>query len=243
MFQNKTDYDRGVNTFSPEGRLFQVEYALQAIKLGASALAIKVNEGVVLAGERKLNSTLLEPKSIEKIYEIDTHVACTASGFIPDARTLVEHARVESQNHKFNYGESINVRALTQIVCDLALDFGESDSKNKTRMSRPYGVALLIAGVSDQGPQIYQTDPTGTMIEYQAKGIGAADEGIQSILKEQYKQDLTLEQAERLAILCLKNVMEEKINNKNVELAVITTVEKRFTQRTPEQIQNLIDKV
>lgn len=81
--------------------------------MGASALAIKVNSGVVLAGERKLNSVLLEPKSIEKIYEIDTHIACTASGFIPDARTLVEHARVESQNHKFTYGEVINVRALT----------------------------------------------------------------------------------------------------------------------------------
>lgn len=91
----RSEYDRGVNTFSPEGRLFQVEYALEAIKLGSSALAIKVNQGVVLAGERKLNSTLLEPKSIEKLYELDTHIGCAASGFIPDARTLIQHARIE----------------------------------------------------------------------------------------------------------------------------------------------------
>jgi len=96
MFSSKSDYDRGINTFSPEGRLFQVEYAIEAMKLGYSAVGIKVKEGAVLAVERRINSVLIVPKSIEKISEIDSHIACAASGFITDAKTLVEYARVEA---------------------------------------------------------------------------------------------------------------------------------------------------
>lgn len=155
--------------------------------MGSSAVGIKVDQGVVLAVERRLESTLIVPGSIEKIFEIDEHVCCAASGVITDARSLIEHARVEALNHRYTYLEPITVKALTQTVSDMALNFGEGDPSSKKKpMSRPYGVALLIAGVDENGPAIYQTDPSGTMIEYKAKGIGAADEGIQSILNERY---------------------------------------------------------
>jgi 20S proteasome subunit alpha 5 len=145
-------------------------------QLGSSAVGIKVEEGVVLAVERRLNSTLIVPSSIEKIFEVDWHIAVAASGVITDAKTLIEQARVEALNHRFTYLEPITVKALTQSVSDLALNFGEGDPSSKKKpMSRPYGVALLIAGVDERGPSLYQTDPSGTMIEYQAKGIGAAD--------------------------------------------------------------------
>ncbi|EGR31210.1 proteasome alpha subunit, putative [Ichthyophthirius multifiliis] len=238
---NSSNYDRSVNTFSKQGRLLQVENAMQAMKLGNSSIGIKVNEGVVLAVERKVDSTLMNPKSNEKISEIDCHIACAASGFIPDARTLVDYARVEAQNHRFTYNEPMNVRALTQTVSDLALNFGEGDPSMKRKpMSRPYGVALLIAGVDDSGPNLYKTDPSGTMTEYFAQGIGPADEGIQVILNEQYKQDLTLLEAEKLALNCLKQVMEEKINKKNVELCVISTANPIYTERSPEYVEEII---
>ena len=159
------------------------------MQLGSSAVGIKVEEGVVLAVERRLNSSLIVPSSIEKIFEVDWHIACAASGVITDSRALIEHARVEALNHRFTYLEPITVKALTQSVSDLALNFGEGDFNTKKKpMSRPYGVALLIAGVDENGPQLYQTDPSGTMIEYQAKGIGQADEGIQDILTRQYNK-------------------------------------------------------
>ncbi|KAF8388669.1 hypothetical protein HHK36_025349 [Tetracentron sinense] len=97
MFLTRTEYDRGVNTFSPEGRLFQVEYAIKAIKLGSTAIGLKTKGGVVLAVEKRITSPLLEPSSVEKIMEIDKHIGCAMSGWIVDARTLVEHARVETQ--------------------------------------------------------------------------------------------------------------------------------------------------
>jgi 20S proteasome subunit alpha 5 len=176
MFGQNSDYDRGINTFSPEGRIFQVEYAIEAIKLGSSAVGIQVQEGCVLAIERRLNSTLVVPSSIEKIYQVDDHIAIAVSGVVTDARTLVEHARVEAQQHRLTYLEPIGLRALTQAVSDLAINFGEGDPNSKKKpMARPFGVALLIAGVDEGGPCLYQTDPSGTMIEFLARGIGAAD--------------------------------------------------------------------
>ncbi|KAK9101647.1 hypothetical protein Scep_025077 [Stephania cephalantha] len=151
MFLTRTEYDRGVNTFSPEGRLFQVEYAIEAIKLGSTAIGLKTKEGVVLAVEKRITSPLLEPSSVEKIMEIDDHIGCAMSGLIADARTLVEHARVETQNHRFSYSEPMTVESTTQALCDLALRFGEGDEES---MSRPFGVSLLIAGHDEHGPSL-----------------------------------------------------------------------------------------
>jgi 20S proteasome subunit alpha 5 len=114
MYLTRSEYDRGVNTFSPEGRLFQVEYAIEAIKLGSTAVGIQTKEGCVLAVEKRLTSTLLDPESVEKIAEIDSHIGAAMSGLVADARTLVDHARVEAQNHTFTYDEPIGVEALTQ---------------------------------------------------------------------------------------------------------------------------------
>ena len=107
MYQTRSEYDRGVNTFSPEGRLFQVEYAIEAVKLGSTAVGIHTAMGVVLAVERRLTSPLLEPSSVVKILEVDSHIGAAVSGLIGDARTLIDHARVEAQNHRFTFDEVI----------------------------------------------------------------------------------------------------------------------------------------
>jgi len=221
MYLTRSEYDSGVNTFSPEGRLFQVEYAIEAIKLGSTAVGLQTKSGCVLAVEKRLSSPLLDPSSVEKIAEIDKHVGAAMSGLVADARTLVDHARVEAQNHTFTYDEPMGVEALTQAVCDLALSFGEgSDGDSSKRMSRPFGVALLLAGYDDlDGPQLFFSDPSGTFVRYKAKAIGAGSEGAQSSLVEGYDENMTLEEAENLALSTLKHVMEEKISTNNIEMA------------------------
>jgi 20S proteasome subunit alpha 5 len=221
MYLTRSEYDRGVNTFSPEGRLFQVEYAIEAIKLGSTAVGIQTKQGCVLAVEKRLTSPLLDPASVEKIAEIDGHIGAAMSGLVADARTLVDHARVEAQNHTFTYDEPVGVEALTQAVCDLALSFGEGqDGDSSKRMSRPFGVALLLAGYDElEGPQLFFSDPSGTFVRYKAKAIGAGSEGAQSNLMESYNENMTLEEAEELALSTLKQVMEEKISTENVEMA------------------------
>jgi 20S proteasome subunit alpha 5 len=123
-------------------------------QLGSTTVGIRTQHGVVLGVEKRVQSPLLEASSIEKIMEIDTHLGCAMSGLTADARTIVDHARVTAQNHAFTYDERIKVESVTQAVCDLALRFGESVHDEDAMMSRPFGVALLIAGVDELGPQL-----------------------------------------------------------------------------------------
>jgi len=242
MFLTRSEYDRGVNTFSPEGRLFQVEYAIEAIKLGTTAIGIQTGEGVVLAVEKRVSSPLLEASSVEKVLEIDTHLGCAMSGMTADSRTMIDHARIEAQNHHFTYDEKIKVESVTQAVCDLALRFGESADGEESIMSRPFGVALLIAGIDEKGPQLYHADPSGTFMRYDAKAIGSGSEGAQTELQEEYHQSLTLKEAETLSLKVLKAVMEEKLNNTNVQLAAVTP-EHGFRVYTEQELQEVIDRL
>ena len=192
------------------------------MKLGSTAVGIKTSEGVILAVEKRLSSSLLEPASVEKIMEVDSHVGAAMSGLIADARTLVDHARVEAQNHRFTYDEAMSTSALTQAVCDLALSFGEDGEGKGTKMSRPFGVALLIAGYDEDGPQLYYADPSGTFALYKAKAMGSGGEGAQSNLQESYSETMTLAEAEVLAVTTLKQVMEDKLSNDNIDVARVT---------------------
>lgn len=192
--------------------------------------------------------------------EIDTHLGCAMSGLTADARTMIDHARVTAQNHAFTYDERIKVESATQAVCDLALRFGESVNDEEAMMSRPFGVALLIAGIDELGPQLsvnpklllmvlaeglyvcrYHTDPSGTFMKYDAKAIGSGSEAAQSELQDKWfkvrpqhiitypsahyltitKQEMTLAQAQKLTLQVLKQVMEEKLDHNNVQLAQV----------------------
>ncbi|ANZ76381.1 BA75_03387T0 [Komagataella pastoris] len=246
MFLTRSEYDRGVSTFSPEGRLFQVEYSLEAIKLGSTAIGICTSEGIVLGVEKRVSSPMLESSSIEKIVEIDRHIGCAMSGLTADARSMIDHARVSSLTHDLYYDEPVGVESLTQSVCDLALRFGEGASGEKRLMSRPFGVALLVAGFDDQkGPQLYHAEPSGTFYRYDAKAIGSGSEGAQQELQNEYHSSLTLKDAELLTLKILKQVMEEKLDSKNAQLAIVTK-EKGFQiyddEATSELIKNLTDQ-
>jgi 20S proteasome subunit alpha 5 len=115
------------------------------------------------------------------------------------------------------------VEALTQSICDLALGFGEGRKKEERTMSRPFGVALLMAGFDEKGAQLFFSDPSGTFTQYKAKAIGAGSEGAQSTLQEKFRDDMTVSEAELLACEILKQVMEEKISSQNIEVASVTT--------------------
>jgi len=215
LFATQSEYDHGVNTFSPEGRLIQVEYAIEAVKLGSTAVGIQVSEGVVLAVEKRSTSRLLVSSSLRKIERLDSHIYAAMSGVVPDARIMIDHARVETQSHWFNYDEPMQVETCVQSLCDLASGFGQGN------MARPFGVALLVAGVDEHGPSLYHLDPSGTYTRFGAKAIGAGSEGAQTTLKEQYHKSMSLDEAKTLALDVLKQVMEEKITDYNVEVVVI----------------------
>jgi len=243
-FATRSEYDRGVNTFSPEGRLFQVEYAIGAIKLGSTAVGILTKEGTVLASERRVTSCLIEPQSIEKILEIDSHIGCASSGLMADARTLIDHARVEAQNYRFTFNEQMAVESVVESISDLALDFSEvKGGEQKKHMSRPFGVALLVAGVDADGPALWCTDPSGTNTKYDAAAIGSAQEGAEAMLQEKYNKSITFLEAEELAMVVLRQVMEEKLSVNNVEMASVRQDTGKFHVYTDEEVQALINRL
>jgi 20S proteasome subunit alpha 5 len=246
MFLRKSEYDRGVNTFSPEGRLFQVEYAIEAIKLGSIAIGVQVADGVVLGVEKRVTSPLLEASSIEKIKEIDSHCGCAMSGLTADARTMVDHVRVDAQHHRFTYDEPLGVESTIQSICDLALRFGEGRSgggRKEDIMSRPFGVALLVGGVDDDGPSLFHANPSGTYIRYLAKAIGAGSEGAQNTLEEEYNRSMSLDEATHLVVKILKQVMEEKIKSTNIEIAVVPTDTRLYATLPLERVAAIIEDV
>ncbi|CAH8503552.1 unnamed protein product [Schistosoma rodhaini] len=241
MFLTRTEYDRGVNTFSPEGRLFQVEYAIEATKLGSTGIGIKTSEGVVMAVEKRVNSTLIIPSSIEKIFEVDKHIACAVSGLVADARTLIERARTEAAHHWFVYNEKMTIEDVTKAVSNLALAFGDDDMESGA-MSRPFGVALLFAGVDERGPQLYHMDPSGTYIRYEAKAIGSGSEGAQQALQEIYHKNMTLHEGCKHALSILKQVMEEKLDSTNVEMATVS-IKDNYHLFNKDEVQKIIEEI
>jgi 20S proteasome subunit alpha 5 len=150
------------------------------------------------------------------------------SGLTADARTLIDHARVEAQNYTFTYNEPIAIESITQSVCDIALRFGEDREGREDVMSRPYGVALLIGGVDERGPALFHTDPSGTFLQFYAKAIGSGYEGAQTQLEQSYHKSMTLKEAMVLGLTVLRQVMEEKLTPSNVEIGIIPSDTKKF---------------
>lgn len=241
MFLTRSEYDRGVNTFSPEGRLFQVEYAIEAIKLGSTAIGIRTPEGVVMAVEKRITSPLMEPSTVEKIVEVDRHIGCATSGLMADARTLIDRARVECQNHWFIYNERMSVESCAQAVSTLAIQFGDS-ADGGSAMSRPFGVAILFAGVENNDPQLWHMDPSGTYIRYDAKAIGSGSEGAQQNLQDNYTDNMTIHDAVNLALRTLKQVMEEKLSSTNVEVMIMRP-NSLFEMYTKAEVEKVIEEL
>lgn len=222
MFSENNDYDSSVNTFSPEGRIYQIEYAINASKLGASGLCICLPSGIIIVSEVKKPKKLLEKPGIKKLNQIANHCFSLSSGLVFDSQQLIDSARAESLNHETFYNERISVKALTQSIADICLNFGEGDFTVKQKpISRPFGVTMLFGGVDMEGPSLYQVDPSGTVIGFKAKGIGSAEEAIQTYLETHYNENLTMEEGVILGLSIIKHIMEEDIREDRVDLVTI----------------------
>jgi len=213
-------YDSRTTIFSPEGRLYQVEYAMEAISQAGSAVGILAKEGVVLAAEKRITSKLLDIRKLtEKMYKIDDHVACAVAGITADAYILLNYARVCAQQYFYAYQEPMPIEQLLQIVCDLKQNYTQFGGL------RPFGVSFLYAGWDEHhGFQLYQSDPSGNYGGWKATAIGANNLAAQSILKSDYKIGSTsLQEAKILALKVLSKTMDTTSPTPDkLEIAVVT---------------------
>ena len=229
-------YDRAITIFSPDGRLFQVEYAREAVKRGTTSLGIKYKDGVVLAVDKRINSRLVEEESIEKIFQIDDNIGAVTSGLVADARVLVERARVESQLNKVTYSEPIDIGILAKKICDFKQLYTQHGGV------RPFGIAMLIAGVNEV-PRLFETDPSGALIEYKATAIGSGRPTAMEMFEEKYREGMGREEAIELALTVMNEVADGKVGEKTVELAVIELKTDGFKKLSSNEVKGYISKV
>ena len=224
-------YDMTPTMYSPDGRIYQVEYAIETVKRGTLAIGISSKEGVIMAVEEKPR-TLQTSNITQKIFQVDYHIGVAAAGYIPDARVQVDGARFFSQGNKMTYDESVEVATVAKHLADQAHQFTQYGGV------RPNGVSMIIAGIDQKGESIYVTDPSGTYIQFAAIAIGAGSDDVNAFLEKNYKEDMGLDDAAALAIAAINLKSEAKEGINHVKMAKITSEAKVFEKVSESDLQN-----
>jgi len=228
-------YDRAITVFSPDGRLFQVEYAREAVKRGTTTVGLKYDQGVILMIDKRISSRLIEPSSIEKIFKIDEHIGCATSGLVADARVLVDRAQVEAQIHKISYNEMTTVENLVKRICDYKQNYTQFGGV------RPFGTALLIAGVDNKGLHLYETDPSGALIAYNAASIGAGRNTVMEVFEEKFKPGMKKGKAIGLGLEALEIATEKEPDSETIEIGIIEKG-KEFRKLSAKDVASFVKK-
>jgi len=223
MTHQMMGYDRTSTMFSPDGRLLQVEYAKEAVKQGSTAIGMVCKDGILLIADKRVVDKLIVPESVEKIFQVDSHIGATATGFVMDGRVLIERAQVMAQQHRVMYGVPIEVPTLVKEVCDIKQFYTQYGG------ARPFGVSILFAGIDDE-PRLFVTDPTGIFFEFKATAIGEYEQEIKNHLAKEYKDTIMIEDAIKLAMTVLKKVMGKEFDARRLDGAYIKLDDKKFTR-------------
>eukprot|EP00179_Madagascaria_erythrocladioides_P024422 CAMPEP_0198339720 /NCGR_PEP_ID=MMETSP1450-20131203/41463_1 /TAXON_ID=753684 ORGANISM="Madagascaria erythrocladiodes, Strain CCMP3234" /NCGR_SAMPLE_ID=MMETSP1450 /ASSEMBLY_ACC=CAM_ASM_001115 /LENGTH=233 /DNA_ID=CAMNT_0044044665 /DNA_START=91 /DNA_END=789 /DNA_ORIENTATION=- len=226
-------YDRAITVFSPDGRLFQVEYALEAVRKGTTAVAVRGDDMLVLGVEKKSTAKLQDDRTVRKIVSVDKHIALTFAGLTADARVLVDRARVEAQSHRLTVEDAPTVEYITKYIAGVQQRYTQSGGR------RPFGISTLIIGFDVDGtPRLFCTDPAGTFTEWKANATGQGAKTVREYLQDKY--DDGKGDPLRLAVESLLEVVEAKSNS--IEVAVMERG-KPLRLLDDDEVAELVDSI
>ena len=227
-------YDRAITIFSPEGRLYQVEYALELVKRGAPIVGVSSPEGVVLAANETPESRLEDPRFFMKIFQLDEHVGSAVAGLISDARVLIDQSRVYCQSNRLLYDEPVDIEVLTRRIGDQAQVYTQHAGV------RPYGVSMILAGVDGTGGRVFMVDPSGSYRGYRATAVGRKSDEGNRLLEEKYKADITFDEAISLAVEAVKIASDGEVTSKIVKVAVVPADTKAFKRLSESEVERYL---
>lgn len=230
-------YDRALTVFSPEGRLFQVEYALEAVRRGTLAVGIKSENDVCLAAQIKIPSVLMDPDSIDKIFQVDEHIGVAISGLHADSRALINYARVQAQSFRLTYDEPVRLNMLAKTIADLKQMYSQYGG------IRPFGCALFFIAIDAGGTQIYTTSPSGIYRSFKAYALGSGEAVAREYLIQNYKEGMAFEEMIILALKTLKESIDEEATKENIRLACIKGEDKRFYMCSKQEVDEFLKKM
>jgi len=221
-------YDMTPTMYSPDGRIYQVEYAIETVKRGAIAIGLQAKDGVIVAVEEKSRDLQVEDIT-QKIFQVDDHIGIAAAGYIPDARILVDSARFFSQSNKLTYDESVEIETVAKHLADQSHQFTQYSGV------RPFGVALIIAGIDRKGTRVFVTDPSGTYVPYSAVAIGGNSDEVTDFLEKNYKEEMSMDDAMSMAISAINLKSDEK-GVKHIRMARIKSDTKQFEKVSNDEL-------
>ncbi len=229
-------YDRALTVFSPEGRLFQVEYALEAVRRGTLAVAVKSKNSVCLAAQIKIPTKLMDADSIDKIFQVDEHIGVAISGLHADSRALINYARVQAQSFRLTYDEPVRLSMLVKTIADICQNYTQFGG------TRPFGCALFFIAIDAGGTQIYTTSPSGIYRAFKAYALGSGEATAREYLAQNYKEDMEFNEIIKLAINALKESIDEDITHENLRLAYIKSEDKKFHICSKDEIITFLEQ-
>ena len=230
-------YDRAITMFSPDGRLLQVEYAKKTVRQGSTAIGMVCSDGVLLVADKRIVDSLIVPESVEKIWQIDEHIGASASGILSDARVLMDRAQLRAQQNRVTYDSEIDTLTIVKDMCDLKQVCTQSGGL------RPFGVSVLVAGIDDSTPRLFETDPIGIYFQYKATAIGEGEIEVEEILHSEYKPELKIEDGLKLSLKALKKVLNENFNVERIDAAYITLTEKKFKKVQKSKMEKIASEI
>ena len=229
-------YARSITRFSPDGRLFQIDHAQAAVQRGTTVVAVQSKDLIVIAVEKLTIAKLQDPGTFRKVVSLDDHVMCAFAGLHADARVLVQKAQLECQQHRLTYEDPITVERIARHIATVQLKYTHSGGV------RPFGVATLVCGfdATTKQPHIYETLPSGAYAEWKARTIGRHDQTVMEYLEKHYKEDMTDDDAIKMAVGSLLEVVEN--GAKNLEVATMRCGETMKLMKEDE-LSQLIESI
>ncbi len=226
-------YDRAITLFNPDGRILQVEYARRTVSQGFAAVGLIGKECIVFVADRKAHELekLVIPESIEKIFQIDVHMAAAISGMIADGRVLIDKAQNNAQEYRMTYNQPADILLTVKGIS------AEMQALTQYGGARPFGVSILLGGIKDKKAYLYMLDPSGTFFQYKAIAIGGNSEVINKLLEKEYKTEMNTEELIELGMKVIRSD-ESKNSPERFEIAVIN--EEGFKKLSKEEIAEYI---
>lgn len=224
-------YDRAATMFSPEGHLLQVEYAEKTVRLGSSSVAMVCSDGIFILADKRNEDKLIVPSSAQKIYEIDSHIISSVAGIVSDARVLIDKSQVLAQQHRVTYDSPIEPELVIKEISNIKQQFTQYGG------ARPFGAALMIAGIQDGKGKLFTSDITGNYFEYYTNAIGEKDFQIKELLREKYKQNLDIKKGIKLAVDIMKEVQKDKFNMDRFELVYLENKSEEIKRLDGKEIE------
>jgi len=230
-------YDRALTVFSPEGRLYQVEYALEAVRRGTLAVAVKSKDDVCIAAQIKIPSILIDADAIDKIFQVDEHIGVAISGLHADSRALINYSRVQAQSFRLTYDEPVRLNMLAKSIADLTQQYSQFGG------IRPFGCALFFIAIDAGGSQIYTVSPSGIYRSFKSYAIGTGEASAREYLIENYKEEMTFDELINFTLKTLKESINEDATKENIRLAYIKGEDKKFHMCNKEEVEEFLNKL